>query len=741
MEDILDRARYPSAPLIKCPLSPIGDGEIIALIRNLKDEPIFRGVWTLADDGGPVAILHALDERNFRAARASITGVLAWNWNHHFGRLLSFTLVVPGERSPRIFVPDDCALARAVSERGRITFAVSHGEQLSPFYLADFTKHPQHPDMLEAFRAVLRFENNEHFVFRDNELAYWLLMYNPKMHWNADLPLQDAMRARWAYNYESQIKTLNLGLLDARAHGLFNDAYANADARANVPVVMPFFDEVLRAIISPSTTTADAMSMVSSAILDPAKMGDLVHGMFTSFSKDVLVDPLKWVVRELLWAALLSPAATKSGLRRPWLDGRNESGDVAVRYIDLDPTAMGEDARWYWADFEFNELLDIGNVITGKDVPIPRIPLYRQLADLKLDCTEIEAGDAIGELLAEARENRQWSAPWGTRVQIDVGSLKYLDIYELEGEFIGFFRDSHERFMMIPVNVSTGRYSPPMILRADEDEKNVEENTQAALALVLIVASVVRDLLVVEDRQSQFVARPAKRPRCATNQALSIIYIPRVRYLHPDVGAFHKALAGDTHRAAHGVNPHLRKAEKASATQMLLAMRYGFSVPRGYTFVRPHRRGDAVAQERQRLYRSRSASAILYRTIAKAPSGSRPAWFDFEKDVAAVLLQMGLHVVHQAASRNGDGGVDIYAHDEAEDRVWAVQCKCYASARKVGPDVVRELAGSLHRYPEGTCGMIVTTSSFTPSALEEAVALKVKTVDGSQFLALGKARS
>jgi HJR/Mrr/RecB family endonuclease len=141
-------------------------------------------------------------------------------------------------------------------------------------------------------------------------------------------------------------------------------------------------------------------------------------------------------------------------------------------------------------------------------------------------------------------------------------------------------------------------------------------------------------------------------------------------------------------------------------------------------------------QERQRLYRSRSASAILYRTIAKAPTGSRPAWFDFEKDVAAVLSKMGLRVVHQAASRNGDGGVDIYAHDEAEDRVWAVQCKCYASARKVGPSVVRELAGSLYRYPAGTCGMIVTTSSFTPVALEEAVALNVKTIDGLQFVAL-----
>ena len=741
MEDILERVSGPSAPLIKCPRPPIGEGEITALMHNLQDESTFRGVWTLADNGSPVAILHALDEKNFRAARTSMTGVLVWNWPTHFGKLLSFALVIPGEHSPRIFVPDDSALARAVSECGRIAFAVSYGKQLSPFYLADFTKHPEHPDMLEALRAVLRFENDEHFLFRDNELSFWLLMYNNKMHWNADLPLKDAMRARWAYNYASVIKTVNSELLDVRAHGLLNDAYANDDARANAPVVMPFFDEVMRAIISPSTTTADALKMVSSAIPDPAKMGDLVSVIFTSFKKEVLTDQLKWVVRDLLWASLWSPAVTKSGLRRPWFDGRNESGDVAVRYIDLDPTALGEDARWYWAGFEFQELFDIGNVITGKDVPIPRIPLYQQLADLKLECTEAEAADAISELLAEARENRQWSAPWGARVQIDVGALKYLDIYEIEGEFIALFRGLHERFMMVPVNVSSGNYSPPFILKAEEDiedKEKIEENTQAALALVLIVASVVRDFLVVEDRQSQFVARPAKLPRCATNQALSIIYLPRVRYLHPNIGAFNKALAGDTHHAAHDVNPHLRKAEKASAAQMLLAMRYGFSVPRGYTFVRPHRRGDAVAQERQRLYRSRSASAILYRALAKAPSGSRPAWFDFEKDVAAVLSQMGLRIIHQAASRNGDGGVDIYAHDEAEDRVWAVQCKCYASAQKVGPDVVRELAGSLHRYPEGTRGMIVTTSSFTAGALEEAAVLNIKTIDGLQFIALGK---
>jgi restriction endonuclease Mrr len=101
----------------------------------------------------------------------------------------------------------------------------------------------------------------------------------------------------------------------------------------------------------------------------------------------------------------------------------------------------------------------------------------------------------------------------------------------------------------------------------------------------------------------------------------------------------------------------------------------------------------------------------------------------------------GYNVVHQAASRNGDGGIDVYAHDEANDIVWAIQCKCYAPAKKVGPNVIRELAGSLHRYPEGTRGMIVTTSYLTPKALEEALALNFDVIEGDKFAELIKARS
>jgi hypothetical protein len=398
---------------------------------------------------------------------------------------------------------------------------------------------------------------------------------------------------------------------------------------------------------------------------------------------------------------------------------------------------LGKESRGYWTDYELSELFDLGYVITGKDAPIPRIPLYKALANLKLDCTVQEADNAIRDILAEAREGRQWSAPWGARVQVDIGPLKYLDIHEIEGEFVGLFRDSNERFLMLSVNVSTGN-GFPRILRVDDDGHNVEDNTDAPLALALVVASAVRDFLVVEHREAQFSAKTAKQLRCSTNRELSVIYLPRVRYLRPDVKAYHQHCGGDVQRTAHEVAGHIRRVEKPSSAQLLLALRYGFTVPQGYTFVRPHRRGDGVTQQRQHIYRSRSVSAIIYRTIAKAPAGTRPAWFDFEKDVAALMVSKGLRVIHQAASRRGDGGVDVFAHDETKDVLWAIQCKCYAPARKVGPDVVRELAGSLHRYPEGTRAMIVTTSSFTPAAIQEAEALRFETIDGQQFAALLK---
>ena len=267
MEPILERVKYPSAPLKRCAQPPIGSAETTALLQQLKETPSFQGAWTVTQGGLPVVILHALDRRHFRAARASMTGVLTWLWNHKFGRLVSFSLVVPSDkRMPRAFFPDDCAIIRLVAEHGRIAFAVAHGNRTTPFYLADFNAHPEHADMLDAFRALLRIENDPHYVFRDDELAFWLLMADVSMHWHGDLPHNDAARATWAVHYQQYIRLLQKFIAQAREE-THPELYLTDDAATNLPAVMPFCDEIARLITHPSTSVPEVVDRIS-AVLD-----------------------------------------------------------------------------------------------------------------------------------------------------------------------------------------------------------------------------------------------------------------------------------------------------------------------------------------------------------------------------------------------------------------------------------------------------------------------------------------
>jgi hypothetical protein len=85
---------------------------------------------------------------------------------------------------------------------------------------------------------------------------------------------------------------------------------------------------------------------------------------------------------------------------------------------------------------------------------------------------------------------------------------------------------------------------------------------------------------------------------------------------------------------------------------------------------------------------------MLFEELDVAPDGARPKWFEFEKDCAGLLRARGMRVIHQAASRDGDGGVDLYAVD-TDEQPWVVQCKCWAKHREVPPSVIRELAGAI----------------------------------------------
>ena len=162
-----------------------------------------------------------------------------------------------------------------------------------------------------------------------------------------------------------------------------------------------------------------------------------------------------------------------------------------------------------------------------------------------------------------------------------------------------------------------------------------------------------------------------------------------------------------------------------------MAYQYNMHVPRGHTFVRPHERGGEDVK-RTAIYRSRSASQLIYNTVD--PGGNTDVkWFEFERDVVRLMKAFGYDVKHQMANGSGDGGVDVYAYDPKGDENWAIQCKCYATHHKVGPDVIRALYGSMVSYPEGTRVMVVTSSRFTAGAEEEAHKMGIVLIDGQKF--------
>jgi HJR/Mrr/RecB family endonuclease len=154
----------------------------------------------------------------------------------------------------------------------------------------------------------------------------------------------------------------------------------------------------------------------------------------------------------------------------------------------------------------------------------------------------------------------------------------------------------------------------------------------------------------------------------------------------------------------------------------------GVFVPEGFTFVRPHRRGTSADREREKVYRSRSALRCL-RAIPPSAGDERDGWFTFERNVADWLAREGYEVDHLAASRTGDGGVDIQASRIGE--VLLVQCKRWA--RPVGPSTVRELIGTLTTFPDGARGVLVLSGSLTEGAKTLAYQAGIQFIENVDF--------
>jgi restriction system protein len=83
----------------------------------------------------------------------------------------------------------------------------------------------------------------------------------------------------------------------------------------------------------------------------------------------------------------------------------------------------------------------------------------------------------------------------------------------------------------------------------------------------------------------------------------------------------------------------------------------------------------------------------------------------------------------------GDGGIDIVA---TLDRPivggrYLIQCKRYAPDALVGAALVREFYGALTADRRAVKGVLITTSGFTPQALEFARELHIELIGRDQL--------
>lgn len=731
----IDRDSYPRAKgniLAKCPVT---SSSLSKLAANLKGNHLFKGTSAITSEGVPFVLAAAIDVASFKSFHRQHVVVLAWNWATVYGNVVSFSFYAgPGIPIARTFIPADDPVYRAALATGKIAFGACHGSKVSPFFLADFREDPLHyKGLVDIGQTPIK----SNFLFHDFDLAYWTLMGVSHADWTAQISRrpQDSLQTGWAIGATHRVIVFQEMLSRPHADDLAQELPAYSESEG-FREMHPHFCRLCQAI-----ATAEPLETILALAGEALMSDEAAHDIICGIPKAIPMlqtshcgNDLVRLAQEAVRLSCHVHPSVHAGLQRPWFDSRGEM--LALKFIELDPVKLGIRAKNYWIDVELSAPYDHGLFMTNDDIPANRHDIRQSLDGLALgDSTMDGARSLIRSLLAEAKEHRQWSVPWGARVKIPMGNFQYIDIYQMDSVFHCLLRDSGNRYALALFDINM--YAAAMADGYFDKEGNEASKIESAMVLGVILAGIIRDFIVVENRESIFGQLPRKGSspeRSNPNPGLSIIYLPLVHYTNVvHTKKAERVFSDFKPRAAHDVRAHLRKASKASARQQIQAHKLGVIIPAGATYVCSHRRGQQAGQETRREYRSRSVTHMLFPGLKDVGRNKIMVRFDFDRNVAQLMKYLGLTVENIDASSSGDDGVNVLAFNSETDEIWGIRCICFSPKHKVGVDTIRDLAASLHCYPQGTKGMVVTTSSFTQDAVDEAQVHGLILMDGAQF--------
>lgn len=725
---------YPSGPCRR--YEGTVDPQLLTKLQlNAENQHLLKGAYT--NTPFPIACISARDEKHFRQFKQQVTGMVSWIWPTVFGRVTSFSADAPhrGKKKmemARILVPTEESFAQTVYTQGRLVFFITFHGKRTELYEVNFAEG--HQGGMSALSYVDT-HNTEQVIYHDNELAYWLLLSINASKWESLLTPADRLSINWAKGANSFF---------SRTQSMLNEQlgleFAQTEDTALLKEKFPYTYSILDVIAQPCPSFDSVLNLMKRMLTDENCLEEMISRRLMMPGKvEGLPDDVFYLFDQFFVGLQLTSEATQSGTRRLWIDALQQP--MQIKYLELDRIKLGQISPRYWYELEqFSYPFDLGRFLTAQDAPVPCVTLWQATEDIHLDASLEDAMTTYAELLKDANSHAQWTIPWGAHVQLNLPEFPIVELYPVEDEVYAVFRDQQNQFFVVALGMKSGHASMPVLLKnlpdkpVDSGDWPFEKNDEAQTALLLLLATVVRDFKVVEERESVFSTKRMTRKQSRNKrnpEGMNVVYLPRIEYKNCNPANYLSKFPQEKSRAKHQVRPHLRKAKHASKEQLWLAHRYNVNVPRGHTFVKPHTRGGEDVK-RMTVYRSRSASQLIYNIVD--PGGSTDVeWFEFERDVVRLLKALGYDVKHQASNRSGDGGVDVFAYDPKANENWAIQCKCYSGHHKVGPDVIRELYGSMTSYPEGTKGMVVTTSTFTTGAEEEAQKMGITLIDGLQF--------
>lgn len=206
-----------------------------------------------------------------------------------------------------------------------------------------------------------------------------------------------------------------------------------------------------------------------------------------------------------------------------------------------------------------------------------------------LDGTEDEAEATIQAMLREAQEARcNGLIPWGARVEAAFGPFVAVRIFENQGEFACQFLDAAQRYP------PCRDWALPAIRRAQQvaagprprDDMAKHRNTDAELSLQPIASCDHPGLSGGGvERESLFGTR-TNINAAAGRDLTTVVYLPRVRYSRQATQHAH-----ESGRAPHVLVTNTCAGGNNIGDSSVFAQRYGMH-PEGFTFVRPHTRGQ-----------------------------------------------------------------------------------------------------------------------------------------------------